>query len=117
MKLQEELGIVENINLSIGKRIRELRKQKKLSQEELGWKAELHFTYIGGIERGEKNCSINTLSKVARGLEVNIVDLFNYPTVEQDVSQLRDHVKKKINKASPELLKIIMELLKVSETK
>ena len=54
---------MEDIKSLLGKRIRNLRKQKGLSQEELGWKSELHFTYIGAVERGERNCSIITLKK------------------------------------------------------
>ena len=45
---------MEDIKSLLGKRIRDLRKQRGLSQEELGWKAELHFTYIGAVEEEEK---------------------------------------------------------------
>lgn len=41
-----------------GERIRELRKQKGMTQEQLADKAKLHNTYIGTVERGEKNMSI-----------------------------------------------------------
>jgi len=78
---------VEDIKSLLGKRIRELRKQKGLSQEELGWKSELHFTYIGGVERGEKNCSIITLEKIAKGLEININDLFDTHSNKIDINK------------------------------
>ena len=57
---------VEDVKKLVGNRIRQLRKGKGLSQEELGYKSELHYTHIGAIERGEKNWSIETLVKVVR---------------------------------------------------
>ncbi len=106
---------MEDIKLLIGERIRNLRKQRGLSQEGLGWKAGLHFTYIGGIERGEKNCSITTLQKIAKGLDVDIIELFKFPDQKRDVNKLKIHVKKKIDEASPKTLDIITELMKILE--
>ena len=45
---------------------------------ELGEKAELDHTYIGGVERGERNLSIEAIGKLAQGLGVDIVDLFRF---------------------------------------
>lgn len=55
-----------------GKRIREIRKQKNLSQEELAHKANLHRTYIGMIERAEKNITLINIEKIANALEIEI---------------------------------------------
>lgn len=104
---------MEDIRSILGKRVRELRKKRGLSQEGLGWKADLHFTYIGAVERGERNCSISTLTKIAKGLDVNIIDLFAYLLPHQDVNDLRKDIKTQIDKASPEILKIILQLLNV----
>lgn len=60
----------------IGQRIRDLRKQLGLSQEQLAEIAGLHFSYIGGIERGEKNVTILNLEKIATALGVPFFDLF-----------------------------------------
>jgi transcriptional regulator with XRE-family HTH domain len=103
---------VEDIKSLLGKRIRELRKQKGLSQEELGWKSELHFTYIGGVERGEKNCSIITLEKIAKGLEININDLFDTPSNKIDINKLKKEINNKINLLSPQALIALKEMLK-----
>jgi transcriptional regulator with XRE-family HTH domain len=102
---------VEDIKFLLGKRIRDFRKQRGLSQEELGWKAELHFTYIGAIERGEKNCSITTLEKVAKGLEIDIKDLFNIPLHETDINKLKEEINNKIISLSPQSLMIIKQML------
>lgn len=67
----------ENILIKFGERVRELRKEKGFSQEQLAFKADLHRTYIGMIERAEKNITIINVSKIADALEVTINELFN----------------------------------------
>lgn len=62
----------------VGTRIRALRKERGLSQEALGEKGGFHFSYIGQIERGEKNVSLLNLNKIAESLEVNVIQLFAY---------------------------------------
>jgi len=57
-------------------RVKEIRKEANLSQEELGDRAGLHPSYIGGIERGERNLSIENIEKIALGLKVDIKELF-----------------------------------------
>lgn len=64
------------VRKAFGKHVRELRKKKGYSQEELADKAGLHRTYIGAIERGEQNVSIDNISRIAKALDVKIVDLF-----------------------------------------
>lgn len=55
-----------------GDRVRELRKSKHISQEELADKADLHRTYIGMIERAEKNITLLNIEKIALALDVEI---------------------------------------------
>ena len=65
------------VRKSFGKRVRELRKRKGYSQEELADKAGLHRTYIGSIERGEQNVSIDNIDKIAGALKTPISLLFS----------------------------------------
>lgn len=67
----------QNILIKFGERVREIRKEKSLSQEELAHKADLHRTYIGMIERAEKNITLINIEKIAIALEVRINDLFD----------------------------------------
>lgn len=55
----------------LGEKVRQLRVKKGLSQEELGIKAGLHRTYIGSIERGERNVSLLNIERIARALGVS----------------------------------------------
>ena len=65
----------DNLLLRIGEKVRVIRKDKHFSQEELADIANVHRTYIGMIERGEKNISILSLGKIAKVLKVNIKDI------------------------------------------
>ena len=69
---------MSEIKEKFGKRLKELRKEKGLSQEALSKKAGLDRTYEGKIERGQKSPSLNTIAKLAKALEINLDDLFNF---------------------------------------
>jgi transcriptional regulator with XRE-family HTH domain len=60
-----------------GHAVREERLRQGLSQEEFASKAGLHRTYIGMIERAEKNITLRNIEKIARALGVTISDLFS----------------------------------------
>lgn len=60
----------------IRKNISRIRKEQGLSQEQLGFKADIHRAYIGFIERGAKSPSIDHLEKIANALKVSVTELF-----------------------------------------
>lgn len=66
-----------NISQVIADNIRRLREERQLSQEKLAAEAGLHRTYIGMIERCEKNVTVVCLERIANALEVDITDLFH----------------------------------------
>ena len=66
----------ELIQQHFGERVRELRKEKGLSQEALALACELDRTYIGGVERGERNISLLNIQKIADALGVSAKELF-----------------------------------------
>ncbi|HUG89784.1 MAG TPA: helix-turn-helix transcriptional regulator [Planctomycetaceae bacterium] len=59
-----------------GARVRLLRTRAGLSQEALADRARIHRTYIGGIERGERNVSLKNICRIAKALQVPVADLF-----------------------------------------
>lgn len=66
-----------NINKIFGRKVAEIRRKQHLSQEELADRCGLHRTYIGAIERGEKSPTLNTVQKIADGLNVAVVELLS----------------------------------------
>lgn len=60
-----------------GRRIRALREERGLTQEELGEKADLDPTYISGIERGRRNPTVVILGRLSRAFQVSISELFD----------------------------------------
>ncbi|WGD35473.1 helix-turn-helix transcriptional regulator [Olleya sp. YS] len=61
-----------------GLRIRELRLENKLSQEKLSFKTGFHRTYIGMIERGERNISLTNIAVFSKAFEIEISELLNF---------------------------------------
>ena len=62
----------------LGGRIKEQRIKKGLSQEKLSFISNLDRTYIGSVERGERNISIINLNKIALGMNISIAVLLNF---------------------------------------
>ena len=60
-----------------GANVRTLRQAKGLSQEGLGQMAGIHRTYIGAVERGERNVSIDNMERIAAAVGVSIADLLS----------------------------------------
>ncbi len=64
-----------NILKKFGKRVRQERIKQNLSQEELAEKAGVHRTYIGMVERAEKNITLQNIEKIAKALKTSIDNL------------------------------------------
>lgn len=66
-----------DIQVKLGEKIKKIRKEKGLSQEQLATKSKLHRTYISDIERGDRNVSIRNIEKIAKALGITISDLLS----------------------------------------
>ena len=66
------------IEKQFGDRVRQLRSDRRLSQEEMAHRAGVHRTYLGGIERGERNPSLRNIAAIAKALGVSLSELFHY---------------------------------------
>ena len=64
-----------NITEKFGERLRQLRKEKGLSQEEFAARCGLDRTYISGIERGKRNVSLRNIAVIAKTLGISICEL------------------------------------------
>ncbi len=61
-----------------GKRVRQERMERGISQERLGELARVHRTYVGMIERAEKNITLTNMEKIARALGMKVSDLVDF---------------------------------------
>lgn len=73
---------MSDIAHSLGQRIRELRNQKHMSQEELSFKSGISAAHLGQIERATKNPTIDTVAKIATALNVPISSLFSDENID-----------------------------------
>lgn len=68
--------MAKDIKRELGKRIRELRDSRDWSQEQMGEASGLHWTYIGQVERGERNLTLESIHKIAKAFKMKISVLF-----------------------------------------
>ncbi len=85
----------KKISYDVGIRIRELRKERYMSQETLAFNSDIHPAYLGKIERGEKCPTIDTLDKICVGLKIPISELLDIergtrPTSEEAMYRIKN---------------------------
>tara|TARA_R110001606_G_scaffold394369_1_gene565207 strand:+ start:282 stop:503 length:222 start_codon:yes stop_codon:yes gene_type:complete len=66
----------DSVLVKFGNKVRQLRNEKGWSQEELSFKSGFHRTYIGMVERAERNISLKNIARIAKTFNVEIQDLF-----------------------------------------
>ena len=66
---------LRGLKVTLGRRVWELRRRRGYTQEDMAKRMKLHWTYIGGLERGERNPNLSTMVRAAEGLGVRLVDL------------------------------------------
>ena len=74
----------KRIQKQFGERVRELRRARGLSQEELAFKAGVHRTYLGGIEQGTRNPALNNIAAIAKALGVSLPELFSFGDINRE---------------------------------
>lgn len=97
--------------LLLGKRIRDLRKQGDMSQEGLAEKAGVSHKYVGEIERGKANLTIDIADKIADALKIEMADLFDYKH-EIGGQELKKEISALIREAGDKDLQKIYRVLK-----
>ena len=65
-----------DVKILFGKRLRELRKSRGWSQEEFALRVDLDRSYVGGVERGERNVSLENICLIAEALSIPTSELF-----------------------------------------
>lgn len=82
---------VADIKVLFGNRVRELRRQRGWSQEQFAYEVGLDRSYMGGVERGERNLSLENIALIATGLGVILSVLFDFPVPAAATSDEPDH--------------------------
>lgn len=76
--MNQELINDKSLNVLFGLRIRQLRMERHMSQEEFAWMVGLHRTYLGQVERAEKNITLKNIEKIAKALNIDPKELFKF---------------------------------------
>jgi transcriptional regulator with XRE-family HTH domain len=84
----------------LGRRIKELRKKRRLTQEQLAEKCHMHYKFLGSVERATVNPTLKILKKIAAALDVSLADLFRYEAYAGDPAQIRKRLIEDIKKCS-----------------
>ncbi|KJD40537.1 hypothetical protein QD46_07775 [Paenibacillus polymyxa] len=99
------------INTFVGERIKSIRKAKGLTQAVLGEQVELPQSYIGGIEKGERNISLDTLQKLLSALHISPSELFreydNKDANLKEIIESLDRISIELSKRSVKEVKLI----------
>lgn len=105
-----------NLPIIVGHRIKELRKAKGWTQEKLAEASSLHYSYIGGVERGDRNISLETLEKIIVALQVPPLELFRFEFEPDDDTRIRrrviDEHMAMVNSRSTDEIKMITKINK-----
>ena len=67
--------MIGELQVTVGRRVRRLRLERGISQEALARDVEMHRTYLGGVERGERNLTLRSVERLAERLGVPVRDL------------------------------------------
>jgi transcriptional regulator with XRE-family HTH domain len=73
-----KIPLSAKVKKELGLRVRVLRKKRGLNQMELADRCGIHWTYIGGVERGERNPTLSTMRRLAEGLNVDLPPLLGH---------------------------------------
>ena len=71
----------EHLISEFGQRIKQLRNEKNISQEKLSFTTGFHRTYIGMVERGERNISLTNMAVFAKIFEMNVSELLDFSSI------------------------------------
>lgn len=97
-----------------GKKLRELRRSRDITQEKLAEMSGLSLQYIGEIERNRRNPSLTSMESLAEALNIPIGDLFNLEEFQRSDKELRETLIRQVREATPEQLRMLYDLSRVA---
>ncbi|MBT4511168.1 MAG: helix-turn-helix transcriptional regulator [Chloroflexi bacterium] len=99
----------------LGQRIRQLRKARDWTQQELAERAGLDYKYVGAIERGERNITIDNVEKIAAGLGLEAHQLFLFSAVAEEMPEERvtdEKIQDLLEQGTPDRKQLMWRILR-----
>ncbi len=81
--IAENIIMVKSFREDFGKKLKQLRQEKKITQEELSFRANVSRSHIGMIEKGLRDISLSFIFKLSRALDTPIYKLFDFDDIEK----------------------------------
>ncbi|WP_394191436.1 helix-turn-helix domain-containing protein [Paenisporosarcina quisquiliarum] len=107
---------MDNLIKLVGINIREIRKINNLTQEELAEKSGLQTSFLAGIERGDRNITLQTLEKVINGLEEDPKSIFNFNlNIDEDYIYKKQAISMLVNLLTDKTEKDIKLIHKIAK--
>jgi transcriptional regulator with XRE-family HTH domain len=103
----------DQYSILLGRRIRTLRTAKGLTQQELGYRADVDYKFVGEIERGNMNPSFKVLVKIATTLDVELPEILRFEQEISDQKELESRIAKIVKTLSIEKLQNVLMLLRI----
>jgi transcriptional regulator with XRE-family HTH domain len=105
------IGGIMEIKKLIGKRIKEIRRSKHLSQEQLAEKADINSKYLSRMERGTENPTLDMLIKLANALDVEMWEMFDFGHVKSH-KELKESLQNIIKTADEPSLRLALKIIR-----
>ena len=107
--------IISMSNFSLGNRLRQLRTNRALSQEQVAHIAEITPAYLGQVERGVKNVTVYTLEKICRALNISLAEFFSVACTdtEKDADEIAIQILHQLNGKSRDEKQAVLRLIKL----
>lgn len=96
----------------LGRRIKELRKLRKLSQEELSEQVNIDPKHLSRIETGRGSPSLDTLERLANALKVELKDFFEFAHEARGSKELREILSGMLKEADEEKLRLLVKIVR-----
>ena len=97
---------------SVGGKIQAIRERKGITQDQLGERTGINAKYISAIERGQKNVTVLTLEKIAKGLDVELYELLVLPIELEPEVRVRKAITSLVGQADTKTLNLCLDFLR-----
>ncbi|MBI2942775.1 MAG: helix-turn-helix transcriptional regulator [Candidatus Wallbacteria bacterium] len=105
----------QQVAARVGRRVRELRKAAKLTQQELALKAGLNVKYVGELENGHRDIRLTTLDRLGKALHLDLADLFRFTESDVTLDQIDTMLRGRDEAFRAHLLRLLREMLLLVE--